>query len=219
MPTMTTLPKLGELMNARGIATKELAEKSGVGAGTINRIKRLPHKKVELETAKAILAALDGATVTDIADEPLPSQAPEPADIVGRSVLYPPVIPDAQALRMYARTDGIVTPAECAGCYLTLQRLKVDDLPPTRAACKLRHGYVAIGGAIVHHDEAERIMADRATRDTPVEEPVVDATTEDEQQNERTRADANLKRARTPHKEVRKATGPEPKPKRVKRGR
>lgn len=145
MSKQVVIDWLEGLIEERGLKRSEVAELTGISAtGIYNIIKR--GGKCRLETAQQIAQGL-GYDDKD-ALVPVPGSAPPVETLVkGKTILYPPDVPRAEALENLRGEDcRNREPSYCVGCYAMQE--KADGKKPTRAMCRLAHGFVQIKGVI-----------------------------------------------------------------------
>lgn len=134
------VPRLGAVMEEQGVAPQTLADTSGVSVETIYRLLREPLRTCRRSTA----FKLEGALGTPITFQERRVSTPATLAREHRqvSVLYPADVPETEARIRYRSNECDVSGGYCTGCYSTLGDMdEVTDLPITRAACMIRHGW------------------------------------------------------------------------------
>lgn len=163
---MATLSKLKALVDkASGGKPRQvskfltdLAEKAGLSYATAKKA----YNGDNIQDAKALLIqALYEEKLSEVWEEPKKS-APNVEELRGKSTLYPPKFEPAVALKRFKEKEHMVTSVECAGCFQALREAMPNNLPISRAACLLQHGYVQRKGRIFWRE------------DVPPEEPVAE---------------------------------------------
>lgn len=117
-------------------ATRRLAEDSGVSYATIrNMISKGTSRMSTAEKVQAVLSTPIGPDVKVVTPEMLAEGTYE------NSVLYLPVAKVGQSIARFKGKECAVTSALCMSCWNLLADQNLN-LPVTRAACKLEHGWM-----------------------------------------------------------------------------